>query len=833
MNDRIARSLPEPVVPEPDPGRPNTRAFPNRPPTPAALAIKHLKSHRATSAFTLVAIALSCVLVTAVVSMGAAMADAIQQRGFIQYGHSAHAHFQKLTPSEAQAVSSHPLAASYGKTRFVGLDTAAIAHTPIAAKTMDADAAKYTLNPLVAGRLPQAEDEVAVQSWVLEDLGLPVELGQRINLNLEVQGKQHALSLKVTGLTGASKTRSQYGFALVSEQLADNLLTGVDPAETRANGTNTGMTELYVMLDAPTSRLQSAFDKLVSDTGIDVELTNSSVNQAYLESVAVEAIAAMGAGLALMAACGYLLIRNIMHISVAQDIRRFGLLKAIGATRKQIGRIVRFQALVLCVIGIPLGVALGWAAALWLTPVLMSSLAAGSDYGVVAVPWWALAASAVLSLLTVLVSCASPARVAGRTSPVEAARFSGIALPRRSTRRGTNAPSVGRLASANLFRARSKTVVSLVSVCVGLVLFSVVFAVSGGIDAASTVKNQIISDYVVSSEEWFDTTQFYWEPTNVLTEDVADAVKALPAVEDAAGVYYKREDTSVLYGFDDGWLDVLEKAVVKGTFDRQKFLTGDYAVIVNAAMPSIAGAGAAQQTEPWNVGNKVELHPQSTAGKTYEVMAAVDYDALAPLSAHGVSMNNAIVPASEMRGGDAELMMLGVFASPSAELEAALDTLAATVDGLQARSRADYLEETQGMIQQLVVVGGALSLMVLAVGLLNFATTTTTGIMSRRRELAMLQAVGMSPRQCKAMLTLEGLSFVGLCLVFFATVGTLAGFGVVSLLSQANGVFRYQFSALPLLATAAPLLLLGAALPRVVYRTVSREPVVTRLRQIE
>ena len=65
---------------------------------------------------------------------------------------------------------------------------------------------------------------------------------------------------------------------------------------------------------------------------------------------------------------GYLLISNVMYISVARDIRFYGMLKTIGASSRQIKRLVRLQALRLSLIGVPAGLLLGAAASFGIVP---------------------------------------------------------------------------------------------------------------------------------------------------------------------------------------------------------------------------------------------------------------------------------------------------------------------------------------------------------------------------------------------------------------------------------------------------------------------------------
>ena len=95
-------------------------------------------------------------------------------------------------------------------------------------------------------------------------------------------------------------------------------------------------------------------EALIARCGFDPERINTGVNWAYSSStVDVTTLLLVVGVLLLILVSGYLIIYNIFYISVAHDIRFYGLLKTIGTTGKQLKRIVRRQALLLSCIGIP------------------------------------------------------------------------------------------------------------------------------------------------------------------------------------------------------------------------------------------------------------------------------------------------------------------------------------------------------------------------------------------------------------------------------------------------------------------------------------------------
>ena len=122
-------------------------------------------------------------------------------------------------------------------------------------------------------------------------------------------------------------------------------------------------------------------------------------------------------------ATGYLIIYNIFYISVVQDIRFYGLLKTVGTTKKQIRAIIRRQALVLSIVGIPIGLAAGYGVSELLFPFVME-ITSYTDLGIsLKIRPQVAVFGIVFALLTVFISCRKPGKIAGSVSPVEAVRY--------------------------------------------------------------------------------------------------------------------------------------------------------------------------------------------------------------------------------------------------------------------------------------------------------------------------------------------------------------------------------------------------------------------------
>ena len=149
---------------------------------------------------------------------------------------------------------------------------------------------------------------------------------------------------------------------------------------------------------------------------------------------------------------------------------------------------------------------------------------------------------------------------------------------------------------------------------------------------------------------------------------------------------------------------------------------------------------------------------------------------------------------------------------------------------LDYESKATYAGEFESMRSMFLLLGGALSFIVGLVGVLNFFNAILTGIIARQRELAVLQAVGMTGRQLRAMLIWEGLLYAlgaaGLALILTLTLGPVAFQAVEGLF----WFFTYHLNLSPFLFIIPLFALLGVCIPVLTGRAMAKHTVVERLR---
>ena len=150
---------------------------------------------------------------------------------------------------------------------------------------------------------------------------------------------------------------------------------------------------------------------------------------------------------------------------------------------------------------------------------------------------------------------------------------------------------------------------------------------------------------------------------------------------------------------------------------------------------------------------------------------------------------------------------------------------------LDYESKVTYAGEFASMRSMFLLLGGVLSGIVALVGVLNFFNAIFTGIITRRREFAVLQAIGMTGRQLRHMLMLEGVLYtlgaVTASLVLAVVLGPMAFAAIETLF----WFFTYRFTLTPFLIITPVFILLGLGIPLLTYRSAARHTIVERLRE--
>ena len=353
---------------------------------------------------------------------------------------------------------------------------------------MDANCTKWSFAKPTTGHMPQSGKEIAMDTNALKLLGIEPKLGAEIELTYTV-GALSQMPYEKTDtftLTGwwEYDDISPVHYINISEEYAKEI-----ESEAVSNGLEPFRIDLNVML-ASSMNIRAQMEQVDLDLGYtwdsytDPNSVRIGVNWGYTSSqlesqLDPELMVAIAAFLLLVIFTGYLIIYNIFQISVVGDIRFYGLLKTIGTTPRQLKRIIRQQALLLCLIGIPAGLLLGYGIGAVLVPVVLRSTQLDAGITTISTSPVIFLGSMLFALLTVLLSCSKPGKMAAKVSPVEATKYTD-AMQTKKKQRSTRGAKLHQMAFANLGRNKKKTVLVVVSLALSVTLFNALCAFVGG-----------------------------------------------------------------------------------------------------------------------------------------------------------------------------------------------------------------------------------------------------------------------------------------------------------------------------------------------------------------
>jgi len=149
---------------------------------------------------------------------------------------------------------------------------------------------------------------------------------------------------------------------------------------------------------------------------------------------------------------------------------------------------------------------------------------------------------------------------------------------------------------------------------------------------------------------------------------------------------------------------------------------------------------------------------------------------------------------------------------------------------LNYTAKSTLIEHYQEQTRANTVMGFAISLIIAFVGILNFVNSMVTAIVSRQKEFAMIQSIGMTKRQLRRMLIDEGLYYAGSTLLAAYVLGTVAVAVGVRMMVAGDWTATFHFTLLPLGICTPILIAFAIVIPYICFKNLEKQSIVERLR---
>ena len=601
---------------------------------------------------------------------------------------------------------------------------------------------------LLEGNLPQKANEVVVSEYFLSTYGNNAKIGDTVTLDTESFHGDYV----VTGIMDSVNEKEANTCAIILSNAALTEWKGFDPAGYRA----------YVHFKNSDQLGEELITSYCKEIAEEYQLPNPSMNNKYfayasksfdfLPIVSVIVIVLIG---------GYIVIQSIFRISINDKIRSYGQLRTIGATPKQIKRIVKREGRKLGSIGILIGTVLGVCAGFLLFSKGFNAVSYVVMISLTLISCW----------FMVSISIRKPVKIAAGISPIEAVRFTPVQKDIRSRKKNIKLNPVS-MGIANFKRDRKKTISIVASLSIGGILLMVVSSI-----VLVRSPEQIARLYFPDSDYKIylqDLSEEMLVKGNPLNEELKQEVLSVDGVTDIIVARQSlhtsiKTDANQNSGICDTLTDqnyaMVEAALTEGTMP-----TDSHSIVIHDQIVAYF--------EDMGVGSTVEF--SSIDGKQsipVTISGVFSTSKMPVIFGHGRAHTDGSVffaPKDLFYELYPEITTFDYSWSIVSNPKKA-ETVKAELKNIVAEHSNLALDEIDTAIaaeksQNSAAFGSmqVLSWLVFLFGVINLINTTLSNQMSRKQENSVLRSIGLTQKQLCKMNICEGL-----CYAFFATLATL------------------------------------------------------------
>lgn len=759
-----------------------------------------------------------------------------------------HALYRNVDESTVMKLAAHHDVKTYGLRSDAGYMN--LEDATVSMMYMDRTGMELYKVKLKEGQLPQKENDIVVSKGILEALGQNGKIGDTITVPYQIlkdDGLDYTKEkdFRICGFLAdneSSKEQKQYT-SLVSEAF----LKAEIPVEQvkyrfllQVNGQKGNTTADY------TETIQNIARQFgISEDDMNINKEYLAAN--YVDPATIPVIVGI---MLIVVLAGIITIYSVYYVSMNQRVREFGKLKAIGATKRQLRQIVLREGMGVALFAIPIGLLIGTVA---VKVVLLQFVEHAKDsnvliteaYKVVAKGevqlyyWWIYLLAIAVTLCTVYLSLMKPMRMAAKVSEIEAMRYQGGSKRQKSSRKGYQFLNIGRLTKRNLAENKKKSTITIVSMAVTGIFVMMVATVLSCANPMESAKSSIVGQYEISpivesgnkehpEYEWAEV-----QKNNPLNEGLKQQIEELDGVERvdvftalkvSGGPFEEEIGTEFINGVPEEYAEELKKGITEGNVTYEELKSGDKVILDRALLhwyPDI------------KVGDKLKLNihdGDNTFQKEIEVAAIGEYGT-------GLTNYNCLIMAKE----GAEKLTINNSSSyfqviADKDYDEALEaSLQAIVDGsgrLQMRTWKNEYDTCENAIQMTRGACYAFIIILAAISIMNLINTMINSVHVRKKELGMMQAIGMSDRQLMKMLQLEGIFYTVGTLIISIGVGSLAGYPLF-LYAKRTGMFdisTYHYPVTAAIIIILTLFVIQMLLAIFIAKSVRKDSLIERIR---
>ncbi|HFQ8784074.1 ABC transporter permease [Clostridioides difficile] len=789
------------------------------------IAKSNLKQNKSKSILIIITIILSTLMLS---SIGIYIVDAgaYQKENTIKYSGNYQGILANVDEKQADILSNHADVELTGKMNGVGVEKLED-DSNISLAYMNEDALKLNSFEFIKGKLPSKENEIVLDSGALKALGYKnKDLGEKIKISYDdyKNDKKIEKEFIISGILKTSEISEagKYYYAIISESYMRNTR---DMSQEDFN--------IYVKFNDKSNlsieQAKEKLDKIANDIGLDT--INTAVNENYINALKPDMETIMGGvfvGLVIVLS-SILVIYNIFYISIVTKVQEFGKLRAIGATKKQIKNIVFKEGFILAGIAIPIGIILGYV----LANIIIKSF---MDIDVKSSRLPVILSVVVISFISVVLSLLKPMKVASKVSIVDAVRYTGNKISNKSKRKGYKNINLKRLSHANLERNKKRTYMTLASLILSGTIFITVSTALESFDAEKMAREHFpydievrLSGYEMNSDKNPKDNLNILQMDNPLSKDFFNQIKnmeGIKRIESARSVKIGMEDYDVEFKYDllqsinENDVKSLNKNIIDGKINLERLQTGDEIVITHVDTAKEMGVKA---------GDKIRLtlyDGDKKIKKEFKVQAIA-------MGVPSFGIGKDFIDRTLKYDSTSSL---GIYTEEGKyqEIKDSIKKIAKNNGFLETDFIDSRIESNKATISFIKIMGYTLTGIIGVIGFMNLVNTMITSIVTRKKELGMLQAIGLTNKQLVKMLNSEAIYYTSGMMIGSILFGGILGYIAVIFLKKTGLSYAtYSLPIVPILLMIVCILIAQFITTYLIGRSFNKESLIDRVRYSE
>ncbi|MBG0282670.1 FtsX-like permease family protein [Clostridioides difficile] len=789
------------------------------------IAKNNLKQNKSKSILIIITIILSTLMLS---SIGIYIVDAgaYQKENTIKYSGNYQGILANVDEKQADILSNHADVELTGEMNGVGVEKLED-DSNISLAYMNEDALKLNSFEFIKGKLPSKENEIVLDSGALKALGYKnKDLGEKIKISYDdyKNDKKIEKEFIISGILKTSEISEagKYYYAIISESYMRNTR---DMSQEDFN--------IYVKFNDKSNlsieQAKEKLDKIANDIGLDT--INTAVNENYINALKPDMETIMGGvfvGLVIVLS-SILVIYNIFYISIVTKVQEFGKLRAIGATKKQIKNIVFKEGFILAGIAIPIGIILGYV----LANIIIKSF---MDIDVKSSRLPVILSVVVISFISVVLSLLKPMKVASKVSIVDAVRYTGNKISNKSKRKGYKNINLKRLSHANLERNKKRTYMTLASLILSGTIFITVSTALESFDAEKMAREHFpydievrLSGYEMNSDKNPKDNLNILQMDNPLSKDFFNQIKnmeGIKRIESARSVKIGMEDYDVEFKYDllqsinENDVKSLNKNIIDGKINLERLQTGDEIVITHVDTAKEMGVKA---------GDKIRLtlyDGDKKIKKEFKVQAIA-------MGVPSFGIGKDFIDRTLKYDSTSSL---GIYTEEGKyqEIKDSIKKIAKNNGFLETDFIDSRIESNKATISFIKIMGYTLTGIIGVIGFMNLVNTMITSIVTRKKELGMLQAIGLTNKQLVKMLNSEAMYYTSGMMIGSILFGGILGYIAVIFLKKTGLSYAtYSLPIVPILLMIVCILIAQFITTYLIGRSFNKESLIDRVRYSE